>query len=199
LNPLITFLCLITIWIGYDLHSGVLHVVFDHPDNVNLPLIGQACLEFQWHHSIPDDLVRKDFVDVCGDLNIVIGLLIGIQLCLLDIHNPVSLVLGGCKITMAYFGQFSHKSAHTHSTHQPAIAKTLQKAGIMVSNKDHASHHKEPYDEDFCLIGLCNPIIDGLRIYVTTNNNAWLAFFFALSIFDLMIYSTAVSYIAELI
>lgn len=34
--------------------SGVLHVVLDHPGNIALPFFGQACLEFQWHHHVPD-------------------------------------------------------------------------------------------------------------------------------------------------
>lgn len=46
-------LSIITIFIGYDLYSGILHVVLDHPSNIALPILGQPCLEFQWHHAIP--------------------------------------------------------------------------------------------------------------------------------------------------
>jgi len=148
------------------------------------------------HHSISDDIVRKDFVDVCGDLNVVVGLLIVIHLSLLDLTNPVSLLIGGTKIAMAYFGQFSHKSSHrinNNGSLEQRIAKGLQQAGIMVSNRDHAAHHKEPYDQDFCLIGLCNPIIDAARKYVTTSNTAWLVAFFLLSVFDLTVYAALVN------
>jgi palmitoyl-[glycerolipid] 3-(E)-desaturase len=230
LHPLVTVLGLVTVFLGYDLYSGVLHVVFDHPENVHLPLIGQPCLEFQWHHWIPDDLVRKDFVDVCGDLNVVVAILMVVNLYLLDITNPLALFMGGMKIFMAYFGQFSHRSAHTHSNGSSSngsssssssnsstrkssysysnnnlnssfqdrlmqlvpsthtVASTLQSAGLMISRKDHAAHHKEPYDLDFCLIGVCNPIIDFARNKITTNNTVWLIVFAIWSIFDLMIY-----------
>jgi hypothetical protein len=40
--------CLVMSFLGYDIYSGVLHVVLDHPDNIKLPVLGQPCLEFQW-------------------------------------------------------------------------------------------------------------------------------------------------------
>merc|ERR1712161_128883 len=132
----------------------------DHPSNIALPILGQPCLEFQWHHAIPDDLVRKSFIDVCGDLNVVVLIVIGINLCLLDLEKPsgVAFVIGGMKLFMAVW---------------------LQKYGFMISPKEHMAHHKPPHDLDFCLIGLCNPIIDLLR-KITTNNMIWLIVFFNL-------------------
>ena len=51
-------------FVFYDYYSGVLHIVLDHPNHINLPIIGQGCLEFQWHHHIPDDIVSKSFLEV---------------------------------------------------------------------------------------------------------------------------------------
>jgi len=184
-------LSMITIFIGYDLYSGILHVVLDHPSNIALPILGQPCLEFQWHHAIPDDLVRKSFVDVCGDLNVVVLILFGINLCLLDLDKPsgVTFVIGGMKLWMAYFGQFSHMSAHAFSKSRKSksVAVWLQKYGLMISPKEHMAHHKPPHDLDFCLIGLCNPIIDTLR-KIKTNNMIWLIAFLIWSIFDIYVY-----------
>jgi hypothetical protein len=190
LNPLVSLVCIATMFLGYDLYSGILHVVFDHPSNIALPVLGQACFEFQWHHSIPDDLVRKDFVDVCGDLNVVIGIISAINLLLLRdfvLTSSVAHVLCGTKIFMAYFGQFSHRSAHSVGSRLSAPAKWLQSKGFMISTKDHMEHHKAPFDEDYCLIGVCNPLIDAMR-RVTHNNAAWLSLFFVWSIFDLFAY-----------
>jgi hypothetical protein len=190
LNPLVSLLCIGTMFLGYDIYSGILHVVLDHPSNIALPVLGQACFEFQWHHSIPDDLVRKDFVDVCGDLNVVIGIISAINLFLLRdfvFTSSVAHVLCGSKIFMAYFGQFSHRSAHSVGSKLSSPAKWLQKMGFMISTKDHMDHHKPPFDEDYCLIGVCNPLIDGMR-KVTHSNTAWLSLFFVWSIFDLYAY-----------
>ena len=198
LHPMTTLLCLITMFIGYDFYSGVLHVVLDHPDNIALPILGQPCLEFQWHHAIPDDIVRKDFVDVCGDLNVVVLILAAINLYLLDLNSGVAMVIGGLKLWMAYFGQFSHKSAHAFGKERSQVAGWLQSCGFMISPKDHMAHHKPPHDIDFCLIGLCNPIIDALRV-ATTNNVAWLTLFFVWSVFDLVGYVQLVEQAAKML
>ena len=197
LHPMTTILCFLTMFLGYDFYSGVLHVVLDHPDNIALPVLGQPCLEFQWHHAIPDDLVRKDFVDVCGDLNVVVLILAAINLYLLDLNSGVSMVFGGLKLWMAYYGQFSHKSAHAFGSARSEMATWLQNYGLMISAKDHMAHHKPPHEIDFCLIGLCNPVIDALRA-VTTNNVAWLSLFFVWSIFDLVGYVKLVEHAALL-
>lgn len=192
-----TALSLLIMFVGYDLYSGILHVVLDHPSNIALPVLGQPCLEFQWHHAIPDDLVRKDFVDVCGDLNVVILILAVVNLYLLDLDSGVAMVVGGFKLFMAYFGQFSHKSAHSFGSKTRApLGDWLQTNGFMISAKEHMAHHKAPHDIDFCLIGLCNPIIDALR-QVTTSNAVWLTTFLVWSIMDLYCYSHLVELVAK--
>jgi hypothetical protein len=193
-------LSLAIIFLGYDLYSGVLHVVLDHPDNIGLPILGQPCLEFQWHHAIPDDLVKKDFVDVCGDLNVVVLILAIINCLLLDIQKAsgVAMVIGGMKLWMAYFGQFSHRSAHSFGRSNPAIANWLQKYGFMISPKAHLSHHKPPHDKDFCLIGICNPIIETMRA-ITTNSTVWLAMFLVWSVFDIVAYVMFVEWVVDAI
>ena len=193
IHPLITAMCVITMLVGYDFYSGILHVVFDHPDNISIPILGQPCLEFQWHHAIPYDIVQKDFVDVCGDLNIAVMILIPLYCTTLDVNNGVAMVMGGLKLWMAYFGQFSHKSAHVHGSTQ---AMWLQKCGLMISPKEHKAYHKPPHDIDFCLIGVCNPLIDALR-RVTTHNGIWVSLFCFWSIFDLACYVRVVDAIAQ--
>lgn len=186
--PLVVILMAMgTMFLGYDIYSGVLHVVFDHPANIALPILGQPCLEFQWHHSIPDDLVRKDFVDVCGDLNTVIGLLIGINLYLLNWQTSgLTLVLGGTKLLMAYFGQFSHRSAHCVGKSLGPVPRFLQQNGFMVSTKAHLSHHQPPYNVDYCLVGPGNALIDAMR-KLSHNNTLWLSVFLVWSVFDIYI------------
>lgn len=195
IHPLTTAMCVITMLFGYDFYSGILHVVFDHPDNIAVPILGQPCLEFQWHHAIPYDIVQKDFVDVCGDLNVAIMILIPIYCTMLDLDNGVAMVIGGLKLWMAYFGQFSHKSAHMYGNCN-ALATWLQNHGLMISTKEHTAHHKPPHDIDFCLIGVCNPLIDALRT-LSTNNRIWVSLFFVWSIFDLACYVRVVDTLAQ--
>ena len=120
-----------------------------------------------------------------GDLNVV-------SLILVAIHFTYSAKMGtdalamqftGFKLWMAYFGQFSHRSAHTHTKLHP-VAEALQSAGVMISAKDHRSHHTPPHETDFCLIGVMNPLLAAART-VTTNRHLWLLAFLAMSVFDI--------------
>ena len=40
-------------YIWYDLFSGILHVLLDNPILMHFPVLDEPCLEFQWHHHIP--------------------------------------------------------------------------------------------------------------------------------------------------
>ena len=70
-HPLSCLASMITTFLYYDFFSGVLHIVLDEPTFIGLPILGEPCLEFQWHHHLPDDLTQKSFLEVCGDLNLV--------------------------------------------------------------------------------------------------------------------------------
>jgi palmitoyl-[glycerolipid] 3-(E)-desaturase len=194
LSPLVTLACVTAMFLGYDVYSGVLHVVLDHPANIAVPVLGQPCLEFQWHHSIPDDIVRKDFVDVCGDLNVVIGLLIVLNAVLLPLDSGIALVMGGTKLLMAYFGQFSHRSAHSMGKSLSPVAQWLQRRGFMVSTKAHMSHHQAPYNVDYCLVGPGNALIDFMRT-VTQSNAVWLSVFLVWSLLDIYAMTYAMEYV----
>jgi hypothetical protein len=39
------------LWV--DMYGGILHVVLDTPEFIPLPVLGEPCLEFQWHHLLP--------------------------------------------------------------------------------------------------------------------------------------------------
>ena len=61
------------VWMFFyiDFYGGVLHHVLDEPANLELPIIGTACLEFQWHHIIPHDISSEPWFDVIGALNVL--------------------------------------------------------------------------------------------------------------------------------
>ena len=209
-SPWAVVLSVLVSFLGYDLYSGILHVVLDHPTNIAAPLLGQPCLEFQWHHAIPDDLVRKHFVDVCGDLNIAVFVLFLCNSYLLIENIPdmlfvtgrveghvsgPALLCGGMKILMAYYGQCSHRSAHSFGSKRYRLATWLQHYTLMIAPRAHLSHHKPPHTTDYCLIGVCNPVIDALRTHGSTSNTLWLVLFLFVSLFDTLLYSKGIEYI----
>lgn len=174
--------CLVCALVGYDMLSGFLHIVFDNPDNLGIPVLGQPCLEFQMHHHFPTDLVQRRFLDVLGDLNTVVSVLAVWCLLLLDFNKPTVRYMAGLKLLMAYYGQFSHRSAHTPSTANNKVIEALRSVGAMIPLAKHRSHHRPPHDKDFCLVGVCNPFIDFLYNNVTRNRYAWMIGFLALGL-----------------
>ena len=63
-TPAYLALCVGLMMVYVDFYGAVLHVVLDHAPFVDLPIISAGCLEFQWHHAIPSDIVSKPFVEV---------------------------------------------------------------------------------------------------------------------------------------
>jgi hypothetical protein len=163
---------LATSLVCYDLLSGVLHVVLDHPPFIHMPAIGQACLEFQWHHFIPDDIVVKGIVQACGDLHLVVAGVILYFAWLTDMgQDKLMVFMASCMILMAYFGQYSHQQSH-NVLHRSATAKWLQDHGLCISPANHHKHHAAPHNTDYCLVGVCDPLVD--LMFTTTPPWLWL-------------------------
>jgi hypothetical protein len=62
----------------------------------------------------------------------------------------------------------------------------------MISTKEHSLHHTPPYELDFCLVGVCNPIIDAMR-KVTTHPTVWLSLLVVWSIVDVKLLAHALA------
>ena len=191
-HPLTIIVSAIIMFTWYDFYSGILHIVLDEPSFIKLPLLGEACLEFQWHHHNPQDISSKSFLEVCGDLNLVITILICLYLapyCGYSYRTPLAMCLVGFKINMAYFGQLCHCMSHTSINNRPKWVNTLQNAGLMISPKEHGKHH-QTYDDNFCIgCGLCNGLLSWSRKNITSNKWAWLAFFLIVSLIDVPVFN----------
>jgi hypothetical protein len=179
-SPLTIIVAAVFTFLWYDFFSGVLHIVLDNPEFVNLPILCDPCLEFQWHHHIPSDLACKPFLQVCGDLNLVMTVILTAYLSPyigFGFHTPMALCLVGCKMLMAYFGQLCHCMSHMPPHNRPDWVTFLQNNGLMISSKEHMIHHAS-YDDNFCIgSGLCNGIISWSLKNVTDNKWYWLTLF----------------------
>jgi hypothetical protein len=132
----------------------------------------QGCLEFQWHHEIPRDIVHKGLLSSCADLNVVVmANMIAVALVHGLPSTTTTMVMTntmtntndddkqnllwsimGLKLLYGYFGQYNHLMAHTSTTARPPLVKLLQHYHIMLDDKKHNGHHCT-YDENFCLLG----------------------------------------------
>lgn len=162
LGGFVSVLCLALGFISYDFYSGLLHIVFDYPGFISLPLLGQGCLEFQWHHHIPNDLCKKDFLFVLGDLNMVLSFATPLHLMYNAemMTDPLKVMLFGCRVLYAVLGQYSHNQAHqVNPKLRGPLTQHLRNWGIIATMGDHHKHHTPPHNTNFCLIGPCNKII----------------------------------------
>ena len=183
-GPAAFLACGLIVFVLYDLFSGVLHIVLDHPGFINFPLLGPACLEFQWHHHLPRDIASKPYVQVCGDLSMTVVILLTWYVLILN--TPIGLSLIGFKILFAYFGQLCHRMAHTQKSARPGWVIALQDWGFMISQAAHNSHHRT-YDNSFCIgCGWCNPIITFIMTHVMSSPIGWLIVFVTAGLFDLV-------------
>lgn len=179
-SPLTVLVAAIFSFLWYDFFSGVLHIVLDNPEFVKYPILCDPCIEFQWHHHIPSDLTCKPFLQVCGDLNLVMTIILTVYFSPYTgfrYHTPMVLCLVSCKVLMAYFGQLCHCMSHMPAQHRPNWVIFLQKNCLMISSREHMIHHNS-YDGNFCIgTGACNGIISWCLKNVTSNKWCWLGLF----------------------
>lgn len=95
-----------------DFYSGVLHVVLDDEWNMNVPLLSQPAMEFQYHHHIPDDGCSRPYVEGMGDLNFIVFLHLALFLAMFvrgGSQDFMLLTAGGWKMLLAYWGIWNHR------------------------------------------------------------------------------------------
>jgi palmitoyl-[glycerolipid] 3-(E)-desaturase len=170
----------------YDIFSGALHIVLDNPNFIRMPVLGDSCLEFQWHHHIPIDITMKSIWEVCGDLNatIIYTLIVLLSPWFFNLRNTTAFALMACKVLMAYFGQYCHRMSHTPSTQRPFLVQKLQDWGIMISAAEHGVHHKT-YDGNFCIgSGIFNPLLTWVIDLNFINQWGYILIFLSMLVFD---------------
>jgi hypothetical protein len=65
-------------------------------------------------------------------------------------HSPV-LIAGGIFTALTQVAHYyAHRRSRIPSVHRFVV--TLQRMGLMVHPAEHARHHDEPFDRDFCLL-----------------------------------------------
>jgi len=185
-----------------DFYGGLLHFVLDHAGNLGLPVIGPACLEFQWHHNIPQDITSQPFVEVAGALN-VLAVAKWSSVALAAYLAPAS-VARDLPLVMAwgYFwgivGQWSHRQAHCTAEKRAPWSAWLQRAGVLLDPSDHRSHHAaafdEPHKDDF---GRTYPILHGKSgrvlefvLLALPSPAFWTGSWVVLTVVDIVVFTT---------
>ena len=152
-----------------DFGSGLVHWGADTWGSERMPVLGPRFLRpFRVHHSNPDDILRRGFVDLNGDVA-----LLGLPLLAGGLLIPLSdgagrlatvfcVALGACTLPTNQIHQWAHRSE------PPRWVRWLQRRGLILSRERHALHHTAPYTTDYCITtGWCNRALARARFFPT--------------------------------
>jgi hypothetical protein len=141
-----------------DFVSGLVHWTADTWGRETLPVIGRRLLRpFRVHHVNPDDFTRRTFLDVNGDVAMIV-----VFFLLAALAFPLDRQWG--RLAEVFVFSFCLVGAPTNQVHQwahtrrpPAFVRFLQRTGIILSRTAHARHHVAPYVQHYCIAtGWCN-------------------------------------------
>lgn len=154
-------------WVFTDFACGVIHWAGDTWGRTDLPLVGRMFVRsFREHHVDPRAITRHGMVQLLGEQAIVAVPLMPLLL----LHEPESaygvtlLVFMYAVLVVAITANVFHRWAHM--ARPPLIGRVMQRAGLIISFRQHAKHHQPPYTRHYCIaIGWLNPLLDGLRFW----------------------------------
>jgi len=161
LLPYIEFAWLLTLCgiLLADAGSYVFHYLVDH---YGQPVPGSLVHEFQRHHLFPHGIAEKPVSEVLYPaVRVVVpaSLLMGVLLAVGWL--PLALALLGFVVLSCWvLAQLFHRWAHMRP---PALVRMAQDLRLLVSVREHALHHTQPYDTRFAVItGWSNFLLDRL-------------------------------------
>lgn len=153
--------------IGYvlaDLGSGVYHWAIDNYGDGSTPVFGSQIEAFQGHHKWPWTITRRQFANNLHALaRVVTFVVLPMDLAISD---PVLLSFIGVCSGCIMFSQQFHAWAHGTKSKLPPVVVALQESGVLVSRSQHAAHHKQPYNNNYCIVsGVWNEFLDELKVF----------------------------------
>ncbi|EPS59888.1 hypothetical protein M569_14919, partial [Genlisea aurea] len=147
-----------------DLSSGIYHWAIDNYGGAGTPFFGSQIEAFQSHHQQPWAITRRQ---LANNLHIAAAAVAALILPFDVFSDDPSLlafvaVYSGCVM----FSQQFHAWAHTPRGKLPAAVAALQNAGILVARAPHATHHRPPYNSNYCIVsGIWNRFLDESKFF----------------------------------
>jgi hypothetical protein len=148
-----------------DLLTGFVHWFCDTFFDETTPLIGPGLIApFREHHRDPMLMTRHGFLELTGSsfrgLAPVLILFVWLGGSLAAPVNAFVLALAAGAVGT----NLLHRWAHEPSP--PAVARILQRTGLVLTPGRHARHHLPPYAAAYCVTsGWMNPLCERLRLW----------------------------------
>jgi hypothetical protein len=152
-----------------DFASGLLHWACDTWGNEDSRWFGSSLIHsFREHHRSPTAMLKHDWVEVNGEAGAAAAGIFGILLVAgpaawLQQH-PGIYALVWVTVSVAAISNQLHQWAHSPAPPRPVRA--LQRAGLILSMRRHAPHHRAPCVKRYCIsTGWLNPSLDAIGFW----------------------------------
>ncbi|XP_042478163.1 fatty acid desaturase 4, chloroplastic [Macadamia integrifolia] len=158
---------LLASYLGYllaDLGSGVYHWAIDNYGDASTLVVGSQIEAFQGHHKWPWTITRRQFANNLHALARAVAFVV-VPIDLTSNDMVVNAFVGVCSGCIMFSQQF-HAWAHGTKSRLPPLVVALQDAGVLVSRTQHATHHRPPYNNNYCIVsGAWNEFLDRQRVF----------------------------------
>jgi len=159
---------LLTGYLFADFASGVVHWAGDTVGDESWPLVGRNFIHhFRFHHVDPKDITRHDFIETNGNNSIISIPLLAILAFVEPKGEGWGLFLVA-SLTLALLFVFCTNQFHkwAHDDNPPAVAKVLQRLGLILRKDHHDKHHAPPHDKYYCItVGWLNPLLTKIKFF----------------------------------
>lgn len=128
-------------WLLADMLSGIAHYMADNHGSETTPLIGRTLIQpFREHHQEPRAMLEHGFLERNGN-NALISLSVLFWIPFAP-PTPIFRALAAvCSMMTLWVLATNQIHAWAHQESPPALARVLQKLGVILSPQHHAVHH----------------------------------------------------------
>lgn len=155
-----------------DLGSGIFHWSVDNYGSGKTPVLGNVIAAFQGHHSEPWTITMREFSN--NTYRTCIPTLPFLVLCALDVDHPQWQMFWSLFSSFICLAQQFHSWSHMQKQELPFPVHQLQEAGILISRRAHKAHHREPFENNYCIVsGACNEALDNSGVLQWMENRIY--------------------------
>ncbi|CAO2164163.1 unnamed protein product [Urochloa humidicola] len=154
-----------------DLATGIYHWLVDNYGDASTPLVGAQIAAFQGHHRHPSTITLRDPCNNLHALSRAAALALppagaALSFAAGAAHPAAAHAFAGSFAACVVLSQQFHAWAHEKRRRLPPGVEALQEAGVIVSRAQHAAHHRQPYNSNYCIVsGMWNGVLDRYKVF----------------------------------
>jgi len=147
-----------------DFGTGVYHWAVDNYGSGSTPIVGYQIAAFQGHHKSPWTITERDTFNnlhrACVPVLPVLTILVALGDAVPDTVRSFLTIFLAAVVGCQEIHKWSHMVA------PPKAVVLLQKAGLLLSRRDHGQHHLSPFEGKYCIVnGWCNGFLDRVEFF----------------------------------